>query len=250
MTMIFFALPCPTTVAVTRAPSTTGEPTFAVLPSATRRTLSRVTDAPGSACSRSTFGVPDGFCRTVIQPGHLLTVLPDRRALQLLQRRTLCHPQPLDVHALLGPHPEPPAGLLFQLPDPPISIAEEKRVHIGLQIGQHGGRLRGGHHFAQLAADLHAHGLRRKHPAAALTVWTRHPQDLLQVLVHALTGNFHQPQAGQVDDVELGAVAAHRLVQCRQHLLTVLLSLHVDEVDKDDTADVTQRDLADRKSVV
>ena len=44
--------------------------------------------------------------------------------------------------------------------------------------------------------------------------------------------------------MELGAVAAHRLVQCRQHLLAVLLSLHVDEVDKDDPADVTQRDLA------
>src|SRR5207249_10207462 len=201
MTMIFLVLPCPITVAVTRAPSTTGEPTLAACPPATSRTRSRVPEVPGSACSRSTFSVrpsstryclppvsitaymreprhvrfgpayssisgsaqqpaqPRGqavttaalpqrqivllialahanhFRRPVVQPHHLLPFLADRRALQFLQRRSFGHAQPLEVHPFTRPHAEPPAGLLFYVPDPPLALAEEKPMHIGVHVG-------------------------------------------------------------------------------------------------------------------
>src|SRR5438128_2721986 len=142
MTMIFLVLPCPITVAVTRAPSRTGEPTLAACPSATSRTRSRVTEVPGSARNRSTFSVrpialahANRFRRPVVQPHHLLPFLADRRALQFLQRRSFGHAQPLEVHPFTRPHAEPPAGLLFYVPDPPLALAEEKPMHIGVHVG-------------------------------------------------------------------------------------------------------------------
>src|SRR4051794_20486383 len=86
--------------------------------------------------------------------------------------------------------------------------------------------------------DLHDHT-----PAAA--VLARLGEDLEQALADPLAGHLHQAQRGDLRDLVLGAVTAQALGEPAQHQVAVALQDHVDEVDDDDPADVTQPELAD-----
>ena len=95
-----------------------------------------------------------------------------------------------------------------------------------------------------LAENLVAHRLRRLDEAAALAGWTRHAQHVFQALARALARHLDQAERRHRRDVVLGVVAGQRFLQRLQHLLAVLLLLHVDEVDDDDAAEVAQPQLA------
>ena len=56
-------------------------------------------------------------------------------------------------------------------------------------------------------------------------------------------GHLHQPELGETIDGDAGTVARQRLVEFRQHRIAMLVIVHVDEVDNDDAAQVSQPQL-------
>ena len=63
-------------------------------------------------------------------------------------------------------------------------------------------------------------------------------ENLQQAGAHALAGHLHQPQAGHLGDLVLGAVTAQALHQTTQDEVAVGFQDHVDEVDDDDATDI------------
>src|SRR5699024_10622565 len=75
-------------------------------------------------------------------------------------------------------------------------------------------------------------------PALAFGAFPR--QRFEKALADAFAGHLDQAQFGYVEHLRAGLVAGQSLAECRDDLVTVGLLLHVDEVDDDDAADVTQ----------
>lgn len=91
-----------------------------------------------------------------------------------------------------------------------------------------------------LPQDLEADRLHRLDPAAPLALGALGAEHVLKALPGALAGHLHQPELGETVDVGLGPVLGQRQLQAVQHPATVILGLHVDEVDDDDAAEVAQ----------
>src|SRR5262249_41236519 len=94
-----------------------------------------------------------------------------------------------------------------------------------------------------LTKNLVAHGLRSADEAAPLAAWTGPAQQVFQALARALAGHLHEAERREADDVCLGTVAGECALECREHRTAVRLIAHVDEVDDDDAAEVTQPQL-------
>ena len=65
-----------------------------------------------------------------------------------------------------------------------------------------------------------------------------------QALTHALARHLHESQRGDLGDLVARTVTTQALHQAAQHEVAVRLEHHVDEVDDDNAADVTQAQLA------
>src|SRR5262245_31272734 len=85
--------------------------------------------------------------------------------------------------------------------------------------------------------------LHRTHATRALTVRTRIREELAEALPRALSRHLDQPQLGDPQDVRAGLVLPHRVLQRLEDPLAVRGLLHVDEVDHDDAAEVSQAEL-------
>src|SRR5471030_1827910 len=96
----------------------------------------------------------------------------------------------------------------------------------------------------QLAQDFVADGARGLDLALAGAGRTRFAQNMRQRFAGALARHLHQSQRREVRHRYLGAVARQRLFQCQQHGVAVLGVVHVDEVEDDDAAQITQPQLA------
>ena len=60
----------------------------------------------------------------------------------------------------------------------------------------------------------------------------------------ALTCHLHDAERGNREDVVLCLVVGHFAAHARQHGVAILLGLHIDEVEDDESADVAQAHLA------
>src|SRR5699024_2907937 len=90
---------------------------------------------------------------------------------------------------------------------------------------------------------LFANGIVVDDEPAAVAALTRGGEGFNQPLPDPLTGHLYQPQRGHFGDLVAGAVPAAAFHQAAQHELAVRFQHHVDEVDDDDAADVTQAQL-------
>ena len=96
----------------------------------------------------------------------------------------------------------------------------------------------------QLAQYLVTNGLRGFQFAAPFTHRTRLAQHMGQRLARALACHFHQSQLRETVDRHAGTVACQRLAKLVEHGVAVLLGIHIDEVDNDNAAEITQPQLA------
>src|SRR5674476_112909 len=76
--------------------------------------------------------------------------------------------------------------------------------------------------------------------APAVAVLTVLREDLDQTSAHALAGHLDQTQRSHLCNLVLGPVASQAFQQSTHDQVAVALQHHVDEVDNDDAADVTQ----------
>ena len=81
--------------------------------------------------------------------------------------------------------------------------------------------------------------------AGARAVRARLGEHALQALLDALAGDDDQAEVRHLQRLRRRAVLAQLLLDRLEHLLAVLLLLHVDEVEDDDPAQVAQPDLPD-----
>ena len=89
------------------------------------------------------------------------------------------------------------------------------------------------------------HGLIVDDEAPALAVLTGGGEGLDQALPHPLAGHLDQAERGHLGDLVARPVASQALHEPAQHEVPVGLQNHVDEVDDDHAADVTQAQLTD-----
>ena len=99
----------------------------------------------------------------------------------------------------------------------------------------------GGGHVDLLVLD----GVLVDDEPAAATLLALRGEGLDETLADALAGHLYQAEARDLRDLVTGAVAAEALDQAAQDEVSVRLEDHVDEVDDDHAADVTQAQLAD-----
>src|SRR3970040_494073 len=91
--------------------------------------------------------------------------------------------------------------------------------------------------------DLITHRFRGLHEPAALTAWTRLTEDVLQALAVAFARHLDQAERRDPHDLRLGIVVRQATRERLEHLATMLLLGHVDEVDNNDAAEVAQAQL-------
>src|SRR3546814_2284329 len=95
-----------------------------------------------------------------------------------------------------------------------------------------------------LARDLVAdrfHGLDR---AAAVAGRTRLAQDVPERFAGALARHLDQAERRERMDLRAGVIGCQRTFQRTQHLGTMILGFHVDEIENDAAAEVAQSQLA------
>src|SRR5262245_20449490 len=117
----------------------------------------------------------------------------------------------------------------------------------GVRMGAHQGLLpdtfmQNGLHLAEDLGSQRRIGL---YDAAALTGRARSAEERVQALPYPLPGHLDQPQLGDREHAGPRLVLGQHPPQCVEDLLAVIEPLHVDEVDDDDPAEITQPDLAD-----
>ena len=87
------------------------------------------------------------------------------------------------------------------------------------------------------------HGVSVHDEALAFAGLTRCGECFNKALPHALTRHLHQTQRGDLSDLVASAVTSQALNQAAQDEVTVGFKHHIDKVDDDDAADVTQTQL-------
>ena len=83
------------------------------------------------------------------------------------------------------------------------------------------------------------------HQATAGTLLAGLREDLKQTGAQTLTGHLNQTQRSHLSHLVLGTVTAQALNQATQNQVTVRLKHHVNEVNDDNAADITQTQLTD-----
>src|SRR5262252_256369 len=79
--------------------------------------------------------------------------------------------------------------------------------------------------------------------AASLAMWTWAEQLIFQTLARSLAGHLHQAKLGNFQNIGARLVSFERFLKRIVDFLSVRFLLHIDEIDNDDTADVSQPQL-------
>ena len=75
------------------------------------------------------------------------------------------------------------------------------------------------------------------------TFWALPSEGRQEALANALTGHFHKTELGDIEDLGTGLVSRERLAERVDHLAAIVFDFHVDEVDNDDAANVSEAKL-------
>ncbi len=135
-------------------------------------------------------------------------------------------------------------GHLFHLDQRAAVVALEHFSHIGIHPQHHVRMLQMFRDLAHLQIDFVAHRGHRFHEAGGLAIRARRTNGALQRLLHPFAGDGHQSKVVELEDFRWRPVAAQGLFQRLHHFLAVAALVHVDEIDNDDAAKITQPDLA------
>src|SRR5215510_543886 len=90
-----------------------------------------------------------------------------------------------------------------------------------------------------IAENLISHCRRRLRITPSFAIVTGLGEGTQEVLPHPFTRNLNQPKVGDSGHSGAGLVSGHRFEQRVIHLVAILLTLHIDEIDDDDTTDPT-----------
>ena len=99
------------------------------------------------------------------------------------------------------------------------------------------------HSLPDLAHHPEGDALAGEHVAAALTVAAGFTQRLHEVLAGSLTRHLDEAQLRDLQDIRPRFVRSERLLQCAVYLLPVRRRLHVDQVDDDQAAEISEAQL-------
>ncbi len=97
--------------------------------------------------------------------------------------------------------------------------------------------------FLDDAQDVQGGGFDTTNEADAMAARTRHVAGFSQRRLQALTRQFQQAETRQLAHLNAGTVVLQHVTQTVFHVALVLRILHVDEVDDDQAAQVTQTQL-------
>src|SRR5918996_140099 len=155
-----------------------------------------------------------------------------------------------DLEVILAEAPlrlegEPATRFLLELVEPRAARADEDPGDGRVQLDEEGLALRASDMGTKAPLDLDGVRLGRDHDAVPATSLAGDREDLPGAIGHVLAGHLDQPQRRDLDDVRLRPVPLQLGVEGVLHQLPVLRIRHVDEVDDDDPADVTEAQLAD-----
>ena len=122
-------------------------------------------------------------------------------------------------------------------------LVEQEGGHVDRQLGDHVPGLLLHGLFLDQSQHGQGEGLDTADRAVAVTARTDDLAGFAQRRAQALARHLKQPKAGNAADLHPGAVHLEGLAQAILHLALVLARRHVDEVDDDQAAEVTQAQL-------
>ena len=91
--------------------------------------------------------------------------------------------------------------------------------------------------------DLVADRLHRLYRSASMAGWTLITQDMFHAFAGPFPGHFHKTELREAIDAGFHAVLTQRLLQRVQHATAVIFIVHIDKVDDDNAAQITQAKL-------
>ena len=92
--------------------------------------------------------------------------------------------------------------------------------------------------------DLGTYGFNTLNPPFTLAYRTVAAKYVPETLPGTFTRHFHQTEGGEPVDTGLGTIMTQSILQRCQHTVAVLLALHIDEVNNNDPAEITQSKLS------
>src|SRR5437764_9722258 len=92
--------------------------------------------------------------------------------------------------------------------------------------------------------DLVANGVDIFHESSRFAIRTRRTDGALEGLLHPFAGNGNQPEIIKLQHLRWRTVTTQRLFQRLHYLLPVTALVHVDEINHNDSAEITQPNLA------
>ena len=101
-----------------------------------------------------------------------------------------------------------------------------------------------GHLLLQLAKEMNGGGLDGTNGSQPFAAGTFQTTGFVEGGFHPLPGEFQQPERGNFANLNLGAVQFEGLFELFFNLQVVLFVLHVDKIDDDQAAQVTQTQLS------
>ena len=110
--------------------------------------------------------------------------------------------------------------------------------HLGMHAQYYVFTLDRSRELLRLDQDLADDRLHALDVPGAFAIWARRAQGPLQTLLDPFSGDRHQPEIIELENLVRSAVSAHRLFQRLHDLLAVLALIHVDEIDHDDAAQI------------
>ena len=91
-----------------------------------------------------------------------------------------------------------------------------------------------------LAHDFIAYRFHGFHRSATVAGWAFVTQYVLNAFAGAFTRHLHQPQRRKTINAGFHPVFAQRLIQRVQHSAAVIFIIHIDEINNDNPAQITQ----------
>ena len=98
--------------------------------------------------------------------------------------------------------------------------------------------------FLDDAQDVQRDRFRRADVSRAVAAWARQMRAFAERWLQALTRKLHQTKARNLAELNAGTIKLHRVAQLVFNIALMLARLHVDEIDHDQTAEITQAKLA------
>src|SRR5690606_39296343 len=95
----------------------------------------------------------------------------------------------------------------------------------------------------EFTQDFVADGTRRLDLSFAATGRAGFAQNMSQRFTCALACHFHQPQCRKARDRDFGAITCQSALELIEYGSLVILVFHIDEIEDDDAAEITQSQL-------